>query len=177
MTAARIRPEAVEDHEAIRRVVASAFGSDLEARLVEAIRTSPEYLPRLALVAEVDGEIVGHVMMSIAAVDDGSIKYPIFQLAPLAVAPTEQRKGIGGALVAAVLERARAEGAEFVVLQGDPRYYGRLGFEPADTYGITMDLPDWAPPEAAQIRVLAEHPPRVHGHVVLPVAFDLVEQQ
>ena len=69
---------------------------------------------------------------------------------------------------------AEAMGAPFVVLEGDPRYYGRFGFEPSAPRGITIDLPSWAPPEAAQILVLRDYDPSVRGHVVYPPAFDAV---
>ena len=174
VAAVSIRPERDEDHDAIRSVVAAAFRSDREADLVEAIRASSEYVPELALVAEIDDEVVGHVMMSFTALDDGSTRHPIFHLSPLAVAPTHQQKGVGSALVDTVAERARERGAEFVVLEGDPRYYGRLGFEPSSTYGIVIDLPDWAPPEAAQIRLLSDTAPNIRGRVVYPPAFDAV---
>jgi putative acetyltransferase len=141
---------------------------------VEAIRASPEYVPELALVAEIEGELVGHVMVSFTALDDGEIRHPILHLSPLAVAPAHQRRGIGSTLVETVVERARQHGGEFVVLEGDPRYYGRHGFEPSDTYGIFIDLPEWAPPEASQIRLLSRHAPSINGRVVYPPAFDAV---
>lgn len=168
-----IRPERPDDHEAIRHVVAAAFGDDREADLVDAIRASEEYVPRLALVAVMDGQVVGHVMVSHTGLDDGSVRHRIFHLSPLAVAPDRQRTGIGAALVDAVVARAGELGAAFVVLEGDPGYYGRLGFEPSARYGIVIDVPDWAPPEASQIRLLAS-PPTISGRVVYPPAFRAV---
>jgi putative acetyltransferase len=169
-----IRPEAARDHHAIAAVVAAAFHSQREADLVEAIRASPEYIPELALVADMDGEVVGHVMVSYAALDDGESLHQIFQLTPLAVDPGRQQKGIGSSLVNEVIAAAKAFGAPFVVLEGDPRYYGRFGFEPARRYGIELDLPDWALPEAAQIIVLRDYDPSLRGRVVYPPAFDEV---
>jgi len=171
-----IRPEQPADHEAIRRVVAAAFNSASEADLVEAIRAAPEYIAELALVAEIDGQVVGHVMVSYTNLDDGTTRHQIFQLSPLAVAPDHQGSGVGSALVRGVLERANALGAEFVVLEGDPRYYGRFGFEPAAPYGILINLPDWAPPEAAQLCRLSDAPPSVSGRVIYPASFDTVTE-
>lgn len=94
------------------------------------------------LVAEsVDGEVVGHVIVSRSSLDEGS---PVTVLCPLAVRPDVQR----------------------VLLQGSPAYYGRLGFEPSADAGITMDLPDWAPPAAAQIRRLGSWDGSLRGHLV-----------
>src|SRR5438105_3631086 len=134
-----IRPERPPDSKEIAAVVAAAFGSQREADLVDAIRASPEYIPDLSLVADEDGEIVGHVMISFTALDDGTSRHRIFHLSPLAVAPTRQRCGIGSALVDAVSDAATAFGAEFVVLEGDPRFYGRLRFEPSSRYDIFID--------------------------------------
>ena len=169
-----IRAERTEDREAVAAVVAAAFGSRAEADLVEAIRSSPEYVAELSLVAEGDGGIVGHVMVSHAELHDGDVRHQIFSLAPLAVAPSHQGQGIGSALVKAVTAAARQMGAAFVVLQGDPRFYGRLGFEPCAPLGIAMELPSWAPPEAAQILVLGAYEQSVRGRVVYPSAFDAV---
>ena len=141
-----VRPESVDDHDAIRRLVAAAFESDAEAHLVDRIRDSDEYVPEMALVAEVDGEIVGHVMISHAVIRSEAGDRPIVMLSPLAVLPAHQRSGIGGALVRTAVEAAEARGEPLVVLEGSPVYYSRFGFEHSLAYGIEIALPDWAPP-------------------------------
>ena len=169
------RPESPDDHDAIREVVAAAFGSETEADLVDRIRTSPEYVPEMALVAEVDGVIVGHVMISGAVIRNDAGDRPVSMLAPLAVLPNCQRVGIGSALVRAALEAADARGDPMVIVEGSPAYYGRLGFEQSTRYGIDICLPEWAPPEAAQvIRLTSFDPddPTLRGTVVYPPAFD-----
>ena len=175
VTSMAIRPESPDDDDAVRHLVAAAFGRDGEARLVERIRASPEYVPEMALVAEVGGEIVGHVMVSHAVIrnDDGDRR--ISMLSPLAVHPEHQRSGIGSALVRASLSVTDALGEPLVVLEGDPAYYGRLGFEHSTGYGIEIRLPDWAPPEAAQVVRLSSFDPddpALRGTVVYPAAFD-----
>jgi putative acetyltransferase len=169
-----IRRERPGDREAIAAVVAAAFGSKAEADLVDAIRSSPEYIAELSLVAESRGEVIGHVMVSFTELLDGSLRHRIFHLSPLAVSPSHQRQGVGSALVEAVIVGCERNGAPFVVLEGDPRYYSRLGFEPSAPHGITIDLPAWAPPEAAQIRVLGDYDRSIRGRVVYPPAFDAV---
>ena len=91
-----IRRETAADHAAIGEVVAAAFGSEAEAQLVEAIRASDAYVPELALVAELEGSVVGHVMVSFVGLDDlaGNVR-TIASLSPLAVAPDRQGQGIG----------------------------------------------------------------------------------
>lgn len=178
MTAAdqvTIRPEAPGDHAAIADVVSAAFGSDREAQLVAAIRASPAFVPELALVAVLDGAVVGHVVVSYVGLADGDGRLrQIASLSPLAVAPEHQRQGIGSALVRAVVAEADRRGELLVVLEGDPGYYGRLGFEHSVPHGITITLPSWAPPEAAQILRLRRYDPALAGHVVYPPAFDRV---
>ncbi len=173
-----IRPERPADHRAIAGVVTAAFGSAAEAGLVERIRSSSEYIGEMALVAEVGGVLVGHVMISGAAVrnDDGT--HRIVMLSPLAVLPEFQGRGIGGALVRAVTRIADRLGEPFVVLEGSPTYYSRFGFEAAGAHGLTLPLPDWAPPEAAQLLRLSafrSDDPRLGGDVAYPAAFDGLE--
>jgi putative acetyltransferase len=171
-----IRAERSDDHRAIAGVVEAAFGSAAEARLVEAIRSSPEFVPDLSLVAECAGRIVGHVMISHAELHEGGARHRIATLSPLAVAPDFQRRGVGSALVREATARADDRGESVVVLEGSPTYYGRLGFEPSAQYGIHIALPSWAPPEAAQVLRLRNYDPSIRGRVVYPPAFDSVTE-
>lgn len=170
-----IRPETDEDHEAIHLVVASAFGSEVEARLVERIRASPQYVPGMALIAEIDGQTVGHVMISGATLRSDVGERPIAMLSPLAVVPGHQGMGMGQRLVREVTAAADRLGEPLVVLEGDPRYYRKVGFEPASALGIGLPLPAWAPPEAAQVTRLSSFDPddaSLRGTVIYPPAFD-----
>lgn len=168
-----IRPEQPGDHEAIAAVVAAAFASRAEARLVAALRESSAFIPALSLVAEVGGEVAGHVMISYAELHGPSGgQRRIASLAPLAVAPAFQRQGIGSALVREATAAADALGEPLVVVQGDPGYYGRLGFEFATPHWIEMQLPEWAPREAAQVLRLGGYDASWRGRVFHPVALD-----
>jgi putative acetyltransferase len=102
----------------------------------------------------------------------------IVMLSPLAVRPEFQGRGIGSALVRASTGVAGERGEPLVVLEGSPAYYGRLGFEHSLAYGIEIRLPDWAPPEAAQVLRLASfdpNDPTLRGTVVYPAAFHDLE--
>lgn len=161
-----VRAERAEDNDEIASVVAAAFGSPDEPRLIEDFRASAGYLPELALVAEDDGEIVGHVMFTLAELADGT---SILMLSPLAVRPDRQRTGIGTALVREGL-RASAERREpLVIVEGDPRYYSRFGFVAASELGL--ERPYETIPEAAfQAQPLPGYVERARGRVVYPPA-------
>jgi putative acetyltransferase len=129
-----IREERDGDRAAVRAVEVAAFGQDVEADIVDALRDDPAWA--LSLVAELEGEIVGHLLFS-----RGS--RGVMTLGPLAVLPSHQRRGIGTALMHGGL--ARIPGP--VVLLGHPAYYTRFGFRPAFPLGITnqwgIEGPEW----------------------------------
>jgi len=159
-----IRPERAEDHDAIASVVEAAFGSPDEARLVESFRASAGYLPDLALVGEDAGQIVGHVMFSLAELIDGT---SILMLSPLAVRPDRQRAGVGSALVRKGLRGSAERSEPLVIVEGDPRYYSRFGFVVASELGL--ERPYETIPEAAfQALRLPAYVERARGRVVYP---------
>ena len=169
-----IRPERTDDFAAIAKVVEAAFGSPVEAGLVESVRASSRYVPELALVAERDGAVVGHVMISGATLrDDGAAtEREIAMLSPLAVLPACHGQGIGSALVRTVTRLADEQGEPIVVLTGDPAFYGRFGFEYATPLGLHVPVPSWAPPEGGQLLRLTGYDPSLRGRVVFPPGFD-----
>jgi putative acetyltransferase len=175
-----IRPSSDRDRAAIRQIVTDAFGSTAEADLVERIRASSEYEPSMDLVAELDDlGVVGHVMISRALLQSpGGGERSIVMLSPLAVAPAVQRRGLGGDLVRAATTIAAQRGEPLVVLEGSPAYYSRFGFVAASAHGITLPLPDWAPPAAAQVMLLDSYDrtdESLRGTVAYPPAFDGLE--
>jgi putative acetyltransferase len=122
-----IRPERAGDAEAIRSVELAAFGQPDEADLVDALRAGGDTV--LSLVAEAESRIVGHVLFSRLRihVDDGAI-IPAVALAPMAVAPERQRRGIGSALLHEALRECRARGERIVIVVGHVDFYPRFGF-------------------------------------------------
>src|SRR5258708_6314603 len=118
-----IRQEASADREAIRHVNQLAFGRDDEAGIVEALRNGGHV--RVSLVAEVHGVVVGHILFSDLPIltDSGSV--PALSLAPMAVLPEFQKKGIGSALVLKGLEACRDKGHRILVVLGHAHFYPR----------------------------------------------------
>jgi putative acetyltransferase len=119
-----IRPESPADEAAVRAVHMAAFPSDTEARLVDAIRANGN--DRVSLVAEEQGDVVGHVLFSPVEVEGAEG----LGLAPVAVSPGRQGRGIGDALIRAGIAACREQGAKFIVVLGEPGYYRRFGFGP-----------------------------------------------
>jgi putative acetyltransferase len=148
-----IRPETAEDYAAIREVNLLAFGQEIEPRLVEALRESPDFIPGLSLVAVEGSQVVGHILFSPVVIEtkDGSV--PALTLAPLAVRPEFQNQGIGSQLVRRGIERCRTLGHRIVVVVGHPTYYPRFGFSPARARGLEAPFP--VPDEAFMVLELA----------------------
>jgi putative acetyltransferase len=134
-----VREETAADVAAIHRLNATAFETDAEARLVDALRTNGALT--LSLVAEADGEIVGHIAFSPIVVDSNGRLVPGVGLAPMAVAPQRQRQGIGGRLIAEGLQRLRSAGHPFCVVLGHAEYYPHHGFVRASSHGIRWEHP------------------------------------
>ena len=122
----KIRHETPEDRQAIWTVNRSAFESDAEANLVDALRDGG-YV-EVSLVAEIDDEIVGHILFSRVAIITKVGTVEALSLAPMAVLPSRQRQGIGSRLVEAGLEACRDQGFKMVVVLGHPDFYPRFGF-------------------------------------------------
>jgi putative acetyltransferase len=131
-----IRPENENDRDAVFAVNISAFETQAEATLVDVLREQAR--PVVSLVAEEQGNVVGHIMFS-PVILSGNPDLKVMGLAPMAVAPERQRKGIGSALVRAGLEQCRQLGFVAVVVLGHPEYYPRFGFLPSSRFGIDSE--------------------------------------
>lgn len=136
-----IRPEIEGDRAAVHALNESAFKGPAEARLVDLLRDQAQ--PLISLVAEENGAVKGHIMFSPAALA-GHPELRIMGLAPMSVAPSHQRRGIGSALVRGGLDECRRIGVDAVFVLGHPTYYPRFGFSPAAVRGIRSqyEVPD-----------------------------------
>lgn len=169
-----IRRESAGDAQAIHAITAAAHGgpgrqhgSVAEAVLVDELRASEAWLAPLSLVATTDdGGICGHVLCTRGHAGDA----PVLALGPLSVRPDSQRRGVGSALMHAILGAADALGEPMVVLLGDPGYYCRFGFRLGTEYGIDPPDPQWRP--HFQVRTLTKYQPAIRGTFRYPEPFD-----
>lgn len=138
----RIRPESPGDFDSVRHLNELAFGRTAEARLVERLRADADAY--VSLVADDDGRVVGHVLLSPVRLHARDRQVLGMGLGPMAVLPDRQRRGVGSALVAAAIEACRDQGVPFLVVLGHPEYYPRFGFVPASMKGVRCeyDVPD-----------------------------------
>ena len=126
MSGVVVRPAASTDHTAIRDLLKLAFGGADEAKLVDDLRRDGDIV--LELVAVADREVVGHVLFSRLMIS-GENDFAAVALAPLAVSPRFQKKGIGAALVSSAHDQLAAAGERLSIVLGDTAYYGRFGYE------------------------------------------------
>lgn len=169
-----IRREVAGDTHAVRAVHGAAFpapagAAPAEVALVDALRRSPAWIPRLSLVAAVGARVVGHVVCTRATLD-GS--HAVVGLGPLGVLPDRQGAGVGSALVHAVLGAADALDEPLVGVLGEPGYYGRFGFVPAAQVGVEAPEPSWG--AHFQVRRLTAHRPDMAGPFRYAPPFDAV---
>ena len=159
-----IREEEPKDYEIVYSVVKDAFDSaehsdGNEQDLVNALRKGESFIPELSLVTEINGKIVGHIMFTRATVGRDAV----LVLAPLSVVPKYQRKGIGIALIKEGHKIADELGYKYSIVLGSQRYYPKVGYLPANTFGIKppFDVPD----ENFMAYKIKEGAPDIHGIV------------
>jgi putative acetyltransferase len=158
-----IRAATARDREAIRKVEEQAFGQDAEAGLVDALVAGGDTVAEL--VAEDEGQVVGHILFSRIFVTNEAEEFPAVALAPLAVAPSFHGTGIGGALIRAGHVKLKRAGEALSVVLGDPAYYGRFGYSHARAAGFESAY------QCDALQALAWGHASKFGRLVYPSAF------
>jgi putative acetyltransferase len=142
----QIKKETKDDHDVIDEVNTLAFGREFEGQLVRKIRSGQNFIEELSLVALDETTVVGHVLLSKIKIQQGEREYETLALAPLAVRPDYQQKGIGKKLVRTGLEKAKNLGFGSVIVVGHSDYFPQFGFQKASQWNIkcSFDVPDEA---------------------------------
>lgn len=166
-----VREELPADREVIREINRQAFGGNAESRLVDQLRADGDIV--LSLVAEIDGEVVGHILFSTlkAETEGGSIK--AVALAPMAVMPEFQERGIGSAMIERGLALCRERGYTVVVVLGHPDYYPRFGFSQAKAAVLKSPYSELGAPYMA-LELVPGALEGVKGTLEYPAAFAAV---
>jgi putative acetyltransferase len=153
------------DEEAILSVVAAAFSdatrdASEELTIVRATWVATPADQLIELVVDDQGTVVAHAMAAPGKID--GVPAPVAGVAPVCVAPSHQRRGVGGALMQSVIQTATSRAWPLLVLLGDPAYYSRFGFEPAGPLGLTY-APAGAGSPHFQARPLDSYDTRLRG--------------
>ena len=160
----KIRKERIQERAAISELIQEAFAgaehSDgTEAELAAALWNGTAFIPELSLIAEQDGELAGYILFTKAEVGGQTV----LALAPLAVKPKFQRQGIGTALLRHGHETAQKLGYSYSLVLGDPAYYGKEGYVPAEPLGVI--IPADFPAEYFLLRQLQKEAAPISGAV------------
>lgn len=171
-----IRKEDNKDHKEVFKLIENAFQDEQytdhkEQFLVERLRNSEAFVPELSLVAEIDDQIVGYVLLTkIKIIDSNSKETSSLALAPVAVLKKYQGMGIGGNLIRKAHEIARELNFGSIILLGHENYYPKFGYQMTKKYGIKLpfDVPD----ENCMLIELHDNAlQNVHGTVEYPAEF------
>lgn len=168
-----IQQETAQDFNAVFELNKLAFGQENEPKLVELLRKSSAFIPELSLVAWFQNQIVGHILFTKIKIVNNENDTESLALAPMAVLPEFQQKGIGGQLVNSGIEEAKELGYKSIIVLGHEHYYPKFGFEPAEKWNIKSpyDVP-------ANVFMALELTPNglenTSGLVVYPKEFDTV---
>ena len=137
-----IRAEEKSDIDGIWKVNTEAFETSEEANIVNALRNSG--VTHISLVYENNGGLAGHILFTPVELIGDTSGLKLMGLAPMAVTPSLQNKGIGSSLIKAGIQDCINDGYDAIVVLGHPDYYPKFGFVPSVKYGIKSeyDVPD-----------------------------------
>lgn len=146
----QIREENPQDYNAVFKLIEDAFQNEIhsdhkEQFLVEKLRNAPAFIPALSLVAEVNDEIAGYILLTQILINSATEQHVALALAPVAVLPKYQNQGIGSLLINEAHKRAKKLGYKAVVVLGYEHYYPRFGYKRANNYNISLSFE--VPPE------------------------------
>ncbi len=168
-----IRPETMLDFDRVEAIHSLAFGGPNEARVVAAIRRSPQHRAEYSLVAQLGSVVIGHILLNAVGLeDDHGATRRVIVLAPLAVNPDHHGAGVGSALVKEALARAEAADEPLVIVRGHAAYYPRFGFQVSSR--LNIHAPFAVPEDQYMVKTLNAFRPDFQGTVRYPRAFAAV---
>ncbi|MHA3683457.1 GNAT family N-acetyltransferase [Leucobacter sp. HY1908] len=146
MSQLELRTQSEHDRAAVREITARAFAGTqgtappAEVQLLDQLYLCEGFIGDYAVVAEIDGTVVGHVIATRGWVENS---IPVLGLGPISVDPKFQHSGVGTALLNEIRDRATEAGERAIVLLGSTQYYPRHGYVPAIPAGITPSDLAW----------------------------------
>lgn len=170
-----IREERPEDYPFVFDLIEKAFNKEQysdhkEQFLVERLRQSNAFVPELSLVCEAETKVIGYILLTEIKIKSGDDEIKSLALAPVAVLPEFQGRGIGGKLIETAHQKAKDLGYQSIILLGHEKYYPRFGYRLAEEFGIT--LPFNAPKENCMaIELQPNSLKNTPGEVVYPKEF------
>ncbi len=157
-----IRQTTDADNEAVQLVQESAFGQKDEASLTLFLLADPSAAPLLSLLALIEERPLGHILFTRVGIK-GNESITASILAPMAVVPDAQGRGVGGELIRYGLWHLKDRNTDLVFVLGHPGYYPRFGFHPAGEQGLQAPYP--IPPEHAEAWMVQELKTGILGSV------------
>ena len=138
-----IRQESPADYHTVHQLIKDAFQSvpqsnQTEHDIVARLRNSPAFVNGLSLVAELDGVVIAHILLSKVLIKNEDSEFECLSLAPVSVTPKFQKQGVGSQLIKHAHREAKDLGYTAVVLVGHASYYPRFGYVPSIEHNITF---------------------------------------
>lgn len=170
-----IRQEALSDHPIVFDLIEQAFRNEMmsdkkEQFLVERLRKSDSFIPELSIVATTSNKIVGYILLTKIIIETNSESITSLALAPVAVLPAFQKKGIGRRLIEEAHRSAKELGYKSVILLGHENYYPKFGYQPLHHFNVS--LPFEAPKENCMaIELVPNSLKNIAGKVIYPKEF------
>lgn len=170
-----IRQETSADYPIVFDLIEQAFRNELmsdktEHFLVERLRKSVSFIPELSLVAEANNQMLGYILLTKIIIETNTESITSLALAPIAVLPTFQNKGIGRRLIEEAHRIAKKLGYQSIILLGHEKYYPKFGYQPLHHFNIS--LPFDAPKENCMAIELAPNALKnKNGSVIYPKEF------
>jgi len=135
-----VRGEKPEEHRAVEDLLRRAYGREDEARLLASLRGSPDFVPQMSVVADLDGILTGYALFMKAVVAAENENYASLALVLLTVLPEYKLSGVAERLIRHSVERGRGLGLRLIFVIGEPRYFSMFGFRKASDLGLEAEF-------------------------------------